>query len=897
MTPALIFVTTEYDPVVPGGAGAVVANLVGAVSPDRTVVVILVTDADVAVDDPRVVVAPVDGPRTAGSPQMSASMAARSSLLATLEDHPGAIVEFQDFDGLAFWTLTHRAGTPLEGATIGIRYHLPADHILDAIGAESDLMGPVRRMEREALACADFVISQTESMVPTIADRYGVPPSRIVVGPPPVPAVRPVVWAPSASPRFAVIGRLSEQKGVHDLVAELGPLLVENGDLSIDFIGSDGWSPTASSSMRDWLPTLVPPTVVDRLEFLGAIPRADLPRTLAGVWAVIVPSRLESFCLVAHEVRQMGIPLIIRDQPSIAENFDASHGALLYQGSDREEPRETSERGDSLTSVIERILDDPSILAPLASAPIPVLDDPGAVYGRLPGPRHPQSQAGLATAALYRFGDQPATDSPSGFRAIGSATLRWLPDPVARMAVRFLPAGIKDRFRETASWPAEKERRRYVERLATMRGGIEAGAFGAVPAPDVSVVIPCFNHGSFLEAALLSVFEQTETSWEVIVVDDGSTDPDTVGVIDDLDLPRVTVIRQENAGLPAARNTGITASKGRFVVPLDADDELLPTYVERLLAELDSDPTIGFAHCWAELFGDVNWIWATRPYNPYTELISNSVLQTAMMRRSAWDEVGGYDESMRGGNEDWDMWLRLQEAGWGNRQVREPLYRYRKAGITMSVTNEARFEEGRERLRARHPALYDRENLESLKRTSYPIVSVVVTGSGVGLDVLLSTTSIRDIEIVGEEAAIADGSISGYHRVFVPDSDPCTLAIAAHGKYLVVIDDGVGSLAPLAGAVDRMEADHSIGIVNEPSHPPVVRRWLAIDRSAPWDDALPDPYGDCQDPEWFVPETMVLGDRELPVVRQIPEERGTVPHEWIAAGPSDGPSTGGGRDG
>jgi GT2 family glycosyltransferase/glycosyltransferase involved in cell wall biosynthesis len=897
MTAPLIFVTTEYDPVIPGGAGAVVANLADAASRDHTVVVILVTDAEVAVDDPRIVVAPVVDPRTDGPPQLSASMAARNALLEVLEDHPGAVVEFQDFDGLAFWTLTHRAGTALEGATIGIRYHLPADHILDAIGADEDVMAPVRTMEREALGCADFVISQTESMVATIAERYGVPLARIAVGPPPVPVVPSLEWAPSRSPRFAVIGRLSEQKGVHDLVAELGPVLVDNMEMSIDFIGSDGWSPTAGSSMRDWLLTLAPPEAVDRLRFLGAVPRPDLPAVLEGAWAVIVPSRLESFCLVAHEVRQMGIPLIMRDQPSIAENFDASHGALLYQGSDRDGRSADPERGDSLAAIVERVLEDPSSLAPLASSSIPVLEDPVAVYDRLARPRHPQSQAGLATAALYRFEDRPPTEPRAGFRAIGSATLRWLPDPLARVAVRVLPAGVKDRFRETASWPAEQERRRYAERLAAMRSGIEAGRYAPVSDPAVSVVIPCYNHGSFLEAALLSVFDQTEASWEAIIVDDGSTDPDTVAFIRDIDLPRVSVIRQENAGLPAARNAGIAASSGRFVVPLDADDELLPTYMERLRAELEGDPSVGFAHCWAELFGDVNWIWATRPYNPYTELLSNSVLQTAMMRRSAWDEVGGYDESMRGGNEDWDMWLRFQEAGWGNRQVREPLYRYRKAGITMSVTNEARFEEGRERIRARHPALYGHESLVALKRTSYPLVSIIVTGTGSDLGDLLATTSLSDIEVVGGEAAIVDASSGTYQTVRVTAPEPCALAIAAHGKYLVAVDDDVESLAHVARAVRRMEADSSIGVVRDLSHPQVLRRWLAIDRSAPWDEDMSAPFRECQDSDWYVPEVMMVGDRELPVVRQVPEERGTVPAEWAADRPSDETSADGATDG
>ncbi len=232
--------------------------------------------------------------------------------------------------------------------------------------------------------------------------------------------------------------------------------------------------------------------------------------------------------------------------------------------------------------------------------------------------------------------------------------------------------------------------------------------------------MPCFNHGRFVGDALVSVFEQSYESWEVVVVDDGSTDPETIAVLADLDLPRVEVLHQDNAGLPAARNTGIRASRGEFIVPLDADDELLPNYLSRMVETLDADPHAAFAHCWAELFGDVNWVWATRPYNPYTELLTNSVLQTATMRRAAWDEVGGYDETMLGGNEDWELWIRYQEAGWGNRQIREPLYRYRKEGISMSVTNEAAFDEGRRRIIDRHPALYEPTAIRLSKAEELP---------------------------------------------------------------------------------------------------------------------------------------------------------------------------------
>ena len=195
--------------------------------------------------------------------------------------------------------------------------------------------------------------------------------------------------------------------------------------------------------------------------------------------------------------------------------------------------------------------------------------------------------------------------------------------------------------------------------------------------------------------AIMSVFEQTHQSFEIIVIDDGSTDAATTELLNQLDTPGTRVIHQENQGLPGARNTGIEAALGEFVVPLDADDELNPTYLETLLLALRSNPQAAFAHCWAELYGDVEYVWATRPFNLAWMLIENSVVGCAMIRTSALTEVGLYDTTMASGNEDWELWIRLTAHGWDNEQVRESLFRYRKHGHTMSVDTESAFEEGR----------------------------------------------------------------------------------------------------------------------------------------------------------------------------------------------------------
>jgi hypothetical protein len=378
------------------------------------------------------------------------------------------------------------------------------------------------------------------------------------------------------------------------------------------------------------------------------------------------------------------------------------------------------------------------------------------------------------------------------------------------------------------------------------------------------VVIPCYNQGGFLHQAILSVFEQTFEDFEIVIVDDGSTDPATVVVIDALDLERVSVIRQDNAGLPHARNTGISASVGEFVVTLDADDMLADTYLEALAAALDGAPDAAYAHCWAELFGDFRSVWATRPPNPYQLLLSNSVVGCVMLRRSAWEDAGGYDEFMVHGNEDWDLWIRLSAAGWGSVQVREPLFRYRKHGVSMSVETEGDYESAIGALPKRLPNIYNAEYITRIKAEHYPLVTVV---GPVGPD--------------GFRHAVGDD----YQHLAVDVSDLPSARDAILGKYVVAwptdasADDNV-----VAELCLYLEAHPDIGAARTHGSDPltVVRTWSLKDPAAPSEVATNDlagtasvslDAGQLPDPAWHVPVEL-LG---LPVQRQRPEEAGVIP--------------------
>lgn len=203
--------------------------------------------------------------------------------------------------------------------------------------------------------------------------------------------------------------------------------------------------------------------------------------------------------------------------------------------------------------------------------------------------------------------------------------------------------------------------------------------------PLAAVIIPCFNYGKYLPAAVESALNQTLGNTEVIVVNDGSTEPLTLSVLKEIEKdPRISVINQENRGLPAARNAGIRVTGARYITCLDADDLIDPTYLEKAVTVLETRPDVGLAYSFAQLFGDVEEIWYTETLDPAKLLQYNHIPVVAVFRREAWEKVGGYDEDMRIGYEDWDFWLRLAREGYRGWLIPEPLFKHRRHGKTMT---------------------------------------------------------------------------------------------------------------------------------------------------------------------------------------------------------------------
>ena len=202
--------------------------------------------------------------------------------------------------------------------------------------------------------------------------------------------------------------------------------------------------------------------------------------------------------------------------------------------------------------------------------------------------------------------------------------------------------------------------------------------------PRISVLMPCFNHGAWIGEALTSVQAQTFQDFEIVIVDDGSTDPATLRTLEAIDIPNARVLKTANRGLPAARNHAAAHARGEIFCALDSDDRLADTWFEKAIAVLDSRPDVSFVSHWLETFGDEQWTWKPERCDLQALLLRNTVNGAALVRRTAFEAVGGYDESMRRGCEDWDFWLRLVEAGHQGIIIPEVLFYYRRHASSMS---------------------------------------------------------------------------------------------------------------------------------------------------------------------------------------------------------------------
>lgn len=236
----------------------------------------------------------------------------------------------------------------------------------------------------------------------------------------------------------------------------------------------------------------------------------------------------------------------------------------------------------------------------------------------------------------------------------------------------------------------------------------------ATSVPLVSVIVPCYKQAHFLPAAIESVVAQTFFDWELIIVNDGSPD-DTTRVATEIIAchphRKIRLIVQANGGLARARNAGIKAATGKYILPLDSDDKLAPECLAKTVGYLETHPESKIVTTGRRDFGASS---ATHTFVKYTleEVVqSNRISYSTLYRREVWTAVGGYNPNMIWGYEDWDFWIGCAERGWFPDTLPDILFYYRVKSESMLVDAMKHDLELRAQIILNHPGIYAPELL------------------------------------------------------------------------------------------------------------------------------------------------------------------------------------------
>ncbi len=219
----------------------------------------------------------------------------------------------------------------------------------------------------------------------------------------------------------------------------------------------------------------------------------------------------------------------------------------------------------------------------------------------------------------------------------------------------------------------------------------------------VAVVIPCFNDGATVGEAVASVLNESPA--EVVIVNDGSTDPHTLEVLDALGVASARVVHQANAGLAAARMRGVAETTSPFVMVLDADDCVAEGALAAMAEALMADQSLAVVWGDVERFGDAGHLVypKARSLDPWRISLLNELVASSMVRRSSLLEAGGW--TLTDAYEDWDLWMAMAERGMHGRHVGRVTLRYRVADPRMYASALGRHDELVRALEERHPGL------------------------------------------------------------------------------------------------------------------------------------------------------------------------------------------------
>lgn len=207
--------------------------------------------------------------------------------------------------------------------------------------------------------------------------------------------------------------------------------------------------------------------------------------------------------------------------------------------------------------------------------------------------------------------------------------------------------------------------------------------------PLVSYIIPCYNQGMYLPDTLKSIEEEGCQEYEILIIDDGSSDQTTVDYLKNLtSSDKLQILQQENSGPSVARNSGIEKARGKYLIFLDSDDLIQKEFVKKAVEKLESNEEIACVYGDLEYFGEKSGFRKQSPINTIQMCMFNTLAVCTVIRRDIVISAGGFDTRLsREGLEDWELWLRLISIGCEFRYLPVPSFKIRVTSVSRTHTS------------------------------------------------------------------------------------------------------------------------------------------------------------------------------------------------------------------
>jgi glycosyltransferase involved in cell wall biosynthesis len=242
--------------------------------------------------------------------------------------------------------------------------------------------------------------------------------------------------------------------------------------------------------------------------------------------------------------------------------------------------------------------------------------------------------------------------------------------------------------------------------------------------PLISIIVPCYNDGKYIYECLNSIHKQHYKNYEIVVINDGSTDSKTNEIINKINHPKIKVLQTQNQGPSKARNQAIHSSKGKYILPLDSDNKIGSNFIKEAICILEKSPNVKIVNCDLTLFGAKKGYVKFEEFSLEKLLCKNLIECASVFRRKDFDSTKGYNPNMKETFEDWDFWLSLLESGGEVYKIdsAEIYYRVKKGSRNSSVSPE-QFKRLRLQIYNNHKELYSKHFLNPLDSFEYDLIS------------------------------------------------------------------------------------------------------------------------------------------------------------------------------